>query len=108
MYLRIQSFLCRVESPGLGDPATGFSCGEDSLAEFLKCEEAVSGLGAETSPVRSVSAASAALPEQAGALDPVLWLRGQPEVLSIVTDPARWVKEPLPPYEAFPRGFLFS
>lgn len=28
MYLRIQSFLCRVESPGPGDPATGFSSGK--------------------------------------------------------------------------------
>ena len=78
IYDRIHHFLCGVERPGSDDPQPGFSRGEDTLAQFLKCEEAVSGLGVQLSPVRPLSAASAALSEKAGNLDPVLWIGGEP------------------------------
>ena len=46
------------------------------------------------------------MPSEPGHLDPVVFVRGQPLLMSMLTEPGSWLLEEPPRFVDFPRGFL--
>ena len=87
MWTRIDVFLREIEERDPTTPLDSFPGGEDSLSAFLRCAGEDSFLGSKVTSTRVLSAASADYPAEAGGVDPVLWLKGQPVPQSILVSP---------------------
>ena len=85
-----------------------FPGGDDSLANFLRCVDSISG-GAGDFPgcLLPTTSERAAWPQAPGHLDPVVFVRGNPELLSILVNPEEWLLPEPPPLDSLPRGFFF-